>query len=183
MEILSYSISPGELLVTIQMQGMPKEAKTDNTTVRIQGQPQGRAAIYFQRQQIVFGANKTAGRGAISVTISLDDGDLAAESTEDYVPPAEEPEVQQPRVIRVSRGNVKQGSRLSLIGTNLQNVNSVAIQSHHDAYLVCTSVQATSKSVTFTLPEDFVGSGLIFISTPLSVGRRSTNCRVQVDRL
>jgi hypothetical protein len=122
MEITSFEAAD-DFMVTLHMSGMPQEASRTNTTVYIAGAPQGTPAIYFSEQRIVFKANTNAEKGRISVFI----GDVTAESTTDYTPPAEEPEGEQPVVNSISQTTAYPGARRTLRGEKLGKVNGVAL--------------------------------------------------------
>lgn len=153
MEITRFEVA-GDLMVTLHMGGMPQDAKSSNTTVYIAGDPQGKPAIYFTDQRVVFKAKADAVKGKISVMI----GDLTAESAEDFTPPAENvPEDQLPVVESISQSTAAPGERRNLRGRNLGKVTAVALFLGN-GYVVCTGIAAGEQFVAFTVPPDTLES-------------------------
>lgn len=146
-----------DFIVTLLMGNMPEKANSGNTSVRIAGVLQGRAAITKRPQKIVFQALRDTQKGKISVMIDLRDGVVTAESATEWTPPQQEPENERPNVTGISQTRVFPGARLTLRGENLEKVTAVGLFTN-GAYKVCQFGSAYATMVSFTVPSDTLPS-------------------------
>ncbi|MFH0341469.1 MAG: hypothetical protein ACHBNF_04925 [Chromatiales bacterium] len=156
MEITSFDVSPDQY-VTLAMNDMPTGVRTENTLIYIAGIPLGKPdEVSVTNQEIKFSAASSGNSGKISVRATLENGKkLVATSPTDYTLKSPEDAPHPPRVRSVSPSATGQGSRATLRGENLADVQGVSLNDGYTNWYTCRAVQAAEDgtSVGFTIPQ------------------------------
>jgi hypothetical protein len=149
MVIVDFAVDNGKM--TIQLQDMPNEANTQNTTIYIGGSPQSAPEEVSPDAQIIrLSLPRTSTqKGFITVTIRMKSGiPERAQSTELYTPKEGDSGTgpSKPDVTSCSPA-VEQGKRLTLQGKHMNSINTAFLTDHR-----ITPVIATATTASFTVP-------------------------------